>query len=156
METLPHTWLIDLNKETNEQLIDKFLEWFNSNATNPTLGTTYKYHGSWRGELDFWNGDGTSKKYFITLEEWNKMTLGLASNEQFEQGEQVLVKDNHHDSWVEKTFVCQYKGRFIGENKGYLTTWDECKKKPSELDIKIEGLKNLAEEKGVKLTVICE
>jgi len=154
MKNLPNRWLVNLKKEKDSLLIEKFLTWFNKiNKDTPSRG--FDFHGYWDNIIGFWSGDG-NHKYFITLRQWNEMIFGLTPNEQLEKGEEVLVKDKHHDSWVEKTFICEYKGKFIGENKGFLTSWDECKKKPSELDIKIEELKKLAEEKGVKITVICE
>jgi len=91
----------------------------------------------------------------LTLEDWNDMVFG----EQFEKGEEVLVRDKNYDktaTWVTAIFVSEFEGKFVAKWEDGIDCWDECKKKPSELDIKIEELKKLAEEKGVKLTVICE
>ena len=71
----------------------------------------------------------------------------------FVEGERVLVKDKHHDSWVEKDFVSKYQGKILVFFGGYFTIWDECKPKPSLIDEKIEELRLLSEKEGIKLTI---
>lgn len=149
MERLLKVWFIDVRQE--HPLIGIFRDWFDQQ-----VGCNHTFCSNFYGvnEKGIYDCSGSHCENVIALEEWYKCVFSV--KEQFEKGEEVLVKDKHHNSWVEKTFVCEYKERFVVENKGYLTTWDECKKKPSELDVKIEELKKLAEEKSVKLTIICE
>lgn len=153
MKKLPKTWFVDISKESDLALKAKFIKWFNENADNPTCGTMCKYHGSWRGELDFWSIK-SHEKDVISLNEWNDCVFG--KEETFEKGEEVLVRDNGDDKWINGIFITEYKNIYIVETNEMVFEYDQCKKKPSELDIKIEELKKFAEEKGLKLTVIVE
>lgn len=155
MKKLPQTWFVDISKEIDLALKAKFIKWFNENADEPTCGTICKYHGSWQGELDYWSIKNHEKEV-ITLNEWHDCVFG--KEETFEKGENILVRDNRWtdiNEWVSAIFIAEYKGKYIVECAG-LHAFDQCKKKPSELDIKIEELKKFAEEKGKKLTVIVE
>lgn len=154
MKKLPETWFVDISKESDLALKAKFIKWFNENAGNPTCGTICKYHGSWSGELDFWSIE-SHEKDVISLNEWHDYVFG----EQFEKGEEVLVRDNDWKdttSWMTAIFIAEFNGKFVVDWDEQLYYFDQCKKKPSELDVKIEELKKFAEEKGKKLTVIVE
>lgn len=155
MKKLKDTWFIDINKEDNSELKTKFIKWFNANAKNPQQSGTFKYYGSYKGNLDFWCANGM-EEYFITLTDWNKIMFG--KEETFEKGEEVLVRSSRwtDTDWVKAIFIAEYNECYVVDWGGDISSFDQCKKKPSELDIKIEELKKFAEEKGVKLTIIAE
>jgi len=148
MKTLPNEFLIDFQSNAINPLLDKFKDWIDENY-NGKYAFNHRYYGLVS------NGcvcEENPKYKVISLEEWNDLLFG----EQFEKGEEVLVKDNGDKEWIKAIFIAEYKDMYIVYVNYYLFRFNECKKKPSELDIKIEELKKLAEEKGVKLTIIAE
>ena len=152
MKKLPVQWYININEDIDNKLMKKFKNWISQKfmqdvGFEPEFNS---YNYGFDGELHRCTSLGEK----ITLEYWHDCVFGV--KEQFEQGEEVLVKDKNHDEWVSVLFVCEYNGLYVADCEGDVDCWDECKKKPSKLDLKIEELKKLAQENGVKLTIICE
>lgn len=153
MEKLPKTWFVDIKKpNASQELIDKFKKWFKEKSKGG-YDFSLKYYGKSDGMFNCW--DYVSDiHYLVTLEQWNEMVFG-----EFKKGEEVLVRDNDWKntiSWVSAIFLTEFEGKFVVDCDEQLYYFDQCKKKPSELDIKIEELKKLAEEKGKKITITVE
>lgn len=147
MKTLPKQWYINICKDMDNFLMDKFKGWI-SDKFLIDIGFRLKFNSinyGFDGNIYRCTSNGEE----ITLQYWHDCVFG----EEFEQGEEVLVKDSHHDSWTEAKFICEYKDKFLVEWKSDFYLWHECKRKPSELDIKIDELRKLAEEKGLKITI---
>lgn len=151
MKKLPNKWLIYITGSINP-LLPKFKKWFNE-FDSTDYSFCFKYYGM--NERGTFCTDNSCYQ-LITLEEWNDCVFG--KEETFEKGEEVLVRDKRWtdiNEWVSAIFIAEYRDRYIVECAG-LNSFDQCKKKPSELDVKIEELKKFAKEKGKKLTVIVE
>lgn len=149
MEKLPKVWFVDVRQE--HPLIGIFRDWLDQQ-----VGCNHTFCSNFYGvnEKGIYDCSVSYCENVIALEEWYKCVFSV--KEQFEKGEEVLVKDNRGREWTKATFIAEYKGIYIVYVNDYLFRFDQCKKKPSEIDVKIEELKKLADEKGVKLTVICE
>lgn len=154
MKKLPETWFVDIRQHSaSQEIIDKFKKWFKQESKGG-YDFSLKYYGK-DGNMFFCWDYAMNIFDLISLEEWHDCVFG----EQFEKGEAVLVRDNDWKdtkSWVTAIFITEFEGKFVVDWDEQLYYFDQCKKKPSELDIKIEELKKFAEEKGVKLTVIVE
>lgn len=149
MKNLPNEWVVNIKKNENNKLIDKFKKWFNTN-TSKQHSFVFNYYGQRSGIGMYF--DFLWKENEITLEEWHECVF----EKQFKEGELVLVKDKNHDEWFSVIFVCEYNGLYIADWDGDVDSWEECKNKPSELDEKIKELNDLAQEKGIKLTITFE
>lgn len=154
MKTLPKTWFVDIKNVPvrDVHLLDKFKKWFKEKGKG-RYDFSLKYYGKSEGVFSCWDY-ACNTLDLITLQDWNEMVFGL--NEQFEKGEEVLVRDHESEGWDNAIFIAEFEGNYLTKWCGYFETFCQCKKKLSELDIKIEELKKLAEEKGVKLTIIAE
>jgi hypothetical protein len=148
MKKLPKTWFVDIHQK--EPLIDVFKTWYND-QNNTEHFYSMQYYGQINGEYDCLS----SASEIISVQEWYDCVFGL----QFEEGERVLVRDNEWKNpklWIGATFIAEFNGKFIVDTGGYVHYFAQCKKKQSELDIKIEELRKLADKRGVKLTIITE
>jgi len=147
MKKLPTKWHVNILAEENSPLLSEFKKWF-ENGCNFSLDWDYDSYGLCNGHY-YAHDEGE----LITLPEWYS---NFGTKVKFEQGELVDAKDTGRDNLCSGKFVCKYEGQFLVQTPTGFYLYDECKKKTSELDIKIEELYKLAEEKGVKLTIIAE
>lgn len=150
MKKLPNKWLVCVTG-SNNPLLPKFKEWFNK-MNGSELSFAFKYYGMNEGKT--FCTDYTCYQ-LITLEEWHDCVFG----EQFEKGEDVLVRDSDWKdttSWVTATFISEFDGKFVVDWDENVYYFDQCKKKPSELDIKIEELKKFAEENIEETLYSCD
>lgn len=150
MEKLPEVWHINIEEEVNNDLLWNFRRWYTP-LFKGVGGVAPNFMS------DCYGFDGkrylcTTKGEKLTLMQWYNCIFG----EQFKKGEEVLVRDHESEGWDKAIFITEFEGKYLVKWCGDFEIYSQCKKKPSELDIKIEELKKLAEGKGVKLTVICE
>ena len=148
MGKLPKKWRVNIfNINQQEDLFKKFKTWINNRDKGYTYCLNLRFYG-----CDNYVKNAVGELYtdekVITLEEWHNAIFG----EEFIQGEKVLVRDNCSGKMIDAIFIAKYNDRYIVAINGGIYPMDECKKF-NELDIKIEELKRLAEEKGLKITI---
>lgn len=144
-------WLVDVRQE--HPLLSEFKEWIQLKIED-ILHFSERYYGynknAWECFLEV-----PSHFELITLEEWKEMVFPIETWNP-KQGELVEGKVCL-DFWVKTTFIAEYKGVFIcfHELDKEVTMFDEIRKY-SPLQDKIDELKKLAEEQGLKITINVE
>lgn len=151
---LPENWVIDTEKEKDSPLMPKFMEWYNINSTTVSM-TNYEYLGCYLNEISDWNNSKNTIPV-ITLEQWHEAYF---PEWQPKQGERVLVSNFSHGEYRERIFVVQHNEFYFVENEedaGVLLGWPYIKSLPkqSQLQPRIDQLKNEAEKLGLKIEII--
>jgi hypothetical protein len=145
MRELPKEWHVNIVTDSKSKYLDKFKKWFQERC---------RFNLIWDTDIYGFDGDFLCFDYgkLISLQEWHDATFG----EDFVQGEEVLAKWGDSETWITAIFIAEINDKFVADWDENLYYFDKCKKKPSEIDIKIEELRKLAEDKGLRFTITFE